>query len=473
MAERNNADNDNSPEDELRRLIEQMLRGGGTGGTINPDQLAGVAGLPGDAAALAKMLQQLQQSLMAPSDEFNWEIVRDSGRSAATPNEEIPQELADEYARAFTLAEMWLGEVTGETLNSVGVTPTTITRYEWLNQSLDGWAEVSEPVATSISNALMTMLTENVPEEFRMAIGQQGQMLRSVGHSMFAMQLGQVLGQLAKEVLSGGDIGMPVLPPGKASLVPQNLDTWSKDLENDRNEVLLFFAVRELAYAQLFEHARWLRLHLVSSITEFARGINIDVDQVEGLVREIDMNSPEDLKSVLKSGKLIPPRTPEQELALARLETVLALIEGWVDVVTEAATFRLPNAGALAEMVRRRRATGSPAEHAFGSLVGLEIRPRRQRDAANMWRLVSDKLGNAARDQLWEHRDAVPTSDDIDDPFALLERLSGGGSDAKDELDSDLERLLGDPSSFGDAPAGGDTAPGDSTGRDGSTPPTA
>ncbi|MBK0297495.1 zinc-dependent metalloprotease, partial [Bacillus sp. S34] len=67
---------------------------------------------------------------------------------------------------------------------------------------------------------------------------------------------------------------------------------------------------------------------------------------------------------------LIPPRTEEQEAALARLETMLALVEGWVDTVTAAATERLPKSGAIAEMVRRRRAAGGPAESAFTTLVG-------------------------------------------------------------------------------------------------------
>lgn len=457
MTEHEDAGSGNSPEDELRRLLEQML---GSGGSINADQLAGVAGLPADPAALTNMLHQLQHSLTNPSDEFNWDTVRDAARTAATPNQEVDQSLRDEYSRAFTLAELWLTEVTGDTLNAASVVPTTITRYEWLQQSLSGWAELSEPVAQSVSDALMDMLTENVPDEFQFAVHQSGQMLRSVGRSMFAMQLGHVLGQLANEVLSGGDIGMPVIAPGKAALVPQNLDAWATELDNERQEVLVYFAVRELAYAQLFEHARWLRLHLVSSITEFARGITIDASRVEDIVRDMDVNSPEELKAVLQSGRLIPPRTPEQQVALERLETSLALIEGWVEVVTEAATTRLPNASALAEMVRRRRATGSPAEHAFGSLVGLEIRPRRLREAANMWRLVHERVGAAERDRLWEHRDAVPTSEDIDDPFALVERLAAN-DDGKDELDSDLERLLGDPDSFGDAPAGGDLTPPD------------
>lgn len=122
---------------------------------------------------------------------------------------------------------------------------------------------------------------------------------------------------------------------------------------------------------------------------------------------------------------------------------MLALIEGWVDVVTAAATTRLPRSAAIAEMVRRRRAAGGPAESAFATLVGLELRPRRLREAAAMWQRVVDELGPEQRDALWSHPDLVPTSADIDDPDALVARLRDPGT-ASDDIDRALEDLLND-----------------------------
>ena len=76
---------------------------------------------------------------------------------------------------------------------------------------------------------------------------------------------------------------------------------------------------------------------------------------------------------------------------LERLETMLALVEGWVDeVVSQATAEWMPAAIALAEVVRRARATGGPAEETFATLVGLELRPRRMRDAANLWAALRD-----------------------------------------------------------------------------------
>jgi putative hydrolase len=194
---------------------------------------------------------------------------------------------------------------------------------------------------------------------------------------------------------------------------------------------------------RLFRHARWLRLHLITAITAFARGIDIDTDRLEELAEGFDPSNTDALRDAVVNGALIRPKSEAQEAALARLETMLALVEGWVDVVTAEATARLPKRDAIAETVRRRRASGGPAESAFATLVGLELRPRRLREAAAMWQQVSDAVGADARDALWSHPDVVPTADDITDPTALLARLTGGFT-GLDDVDQAIEDLLND-----------------------------
>ena len=175
------------------------------------------------------------------------------------------------------------------------------------------------------------------------------------------------------------------------------------------------------------------------AITDFARGIHIDTDRLEQLAEGFDPSNPEELRDAVVNGALIPPKTEEQLAALGRLETMLALIEGWVDVVTADATKRLPKSDAIAETVRRRRASGGPAESAFATLVGLELRPRRLREAAAMWRAVTDAVGVEARDALWAHPDLLPTAADIDDPTRLVARLTGADT-AESEADDESTR---------------------------------
>ena len=117
--------------------------------------------------------------------------------------------------------------------------------------------------------------------------------------------------------------------------------------------------------------------------------------------------------------------SPEQKAALLRLETALALVEGWVcHVVERASADRLPDAVRLAETFRRRRAAGGPAEQTFAALVGLELRPRRLRESAALWAALAEHRGDDGRDALWGHPDLLPSDDDFADPeaFAQAER---------------------------------------------------
>jgi putative hydrolase len=451
-------DDDKSPEDELRDMLRDLLSGQGA---VDPSRLAGVAGLPSDPTALAAMMAQFQAALQNQGDGIDWKISTDQATTIATTGA-VPTAADERFAleQAFHVASLWLADATS--ITELTQEPRLLTRAEWVRASMPVWAQLAEPVATSISDALTRVLEEQAPEELQSMIAGASKMLRGIGGTMFAMQLGQVVGQLSTEVVSGGDVGIPLLDDNVAAILPQNVRVFSEGLELSDDQVQLYLAVRELAHARLFRHARWLRLHLISSITEFARGIRVDTERLESLAEGFDPSNPEELRSALVDGSLIPPKSDAQLATLARLETTLALVEGWVDVVTASATRRLPNADAVAETVRRRRATGGPAESAFATLVGLELRPRRLREAAAMWQAVTDAVGPELRDSLWSHPDLMPVAADIDDPGRLISALEAkarGEEPELDEMDTALEALLrGEDGGRDDASTGDDDA---------------
>lgn len=427
------------PEDEFRDMLREFLSGNSE---FDPGKLAGAAGLPNDPALIAQMMSQLQSALNSSSEGVNWDLAVQQAQQLATRSSvvSLPAERS-QLEQAFHVASLWLDEVTE--ISELTAEPRLLSRTEWVTASMPVWTQLTEPVATSIANALTDVLAEQAPEEMNGMIAGASRLMRNLGGTLFAMQLGQVVGQLSTEAVSGGDIGIPLLDDQQAALIPQNVAAFGSGLDIPLDEVRLYLAVRELAHARLFRHAKWLRMHVLSQVTDFARGIHIDTMRLEELAADFDPSNPEELRNALSSGALIPPKTPVQLAALARLETMLALIEGWVDVVTARATSRLPRAAAIAETVRRRRATGGPAESAFATLVGLELRPRRLREAAAMWQMVTDATGDTGRDDLWAHPDLLPTADDIDDPAALVARLTAT-EPVRDDIDQAIEDLLSD-----------------------------
>ncbi len=437
-----------NPEEEFRDMLREFLNGNSD---IDPAKLASAAGLPNDPALIAQLMAQLQNAIQSSGDGINWSLALDQAKQLAQRSTVVtlPAERS-QLEQAFHVASLWLAEATS--ITELALEPRLISRTEWVTSTMPVWTQLAEPVALSIANSLTEVLQDQAPEEMSGMIEGASQVMRNIGGTLFAMQLGQVVGQLSSEVVSGGDIGIPLLVGAvgtpedgdqQAAMIPQNVASFASGLDIPIDQVQLYLAVRELAHARLFRHAKWLRLQLLTTISEIARDTHIDIEKLEEIAADFDPSNPEELREALTSGALIPPKTESQLAALARLETMLALVEGWVDVVTASATSRLPKSDAIAETVRRRRASGGPAESAFATLIGLELRPRRLREAAAMWQQVTDAVGADGRDALWSHPDLVPTAEDITDPSALIARITAGEPEP-DDIDKALEDLLND-----------------------------
>ena len=394
---------------------------------------------------------QLQHMMNWQGGPVNWDLARQlatQGLAGADPGVPGPDRAA--VAEAVRLADLWLDEVTE--LPSGVHTIESWTRSQWLEATLPVWRQLCDPVAERVVAAMTKALPgpeelaeglENLRdnEQLRaqfgalglgsmgdlssmLPAGGMGAIMSQVGGLMFGAQVGQGLSGLAREVVSATDIGVPLGPIGTAALVPPNVAAFGAGLERPADEVRLYLALREAAHQRLFTHVPWLRGRMLDTIAAYAQGIDVDLSAIERAMGEVDPANPASIQEALSGGLFEPQTTPAQQVALRRLETLLALVEGWVDsVVAAAAGERMPGADALREASRRRRATGGPAEQTFATLVGLELRPRRLREAAALWWGVTEKHGTGARDNIWSHPDLLPSADDLDDPLGFADTI--------------------------------------------------
>ena len=472
---------------------------------MDPASMAAAAGLPMDPQSLGHVLAQVQRMLAASGDgPVNWDVAHDVARQAAVAEGDpsLTRTQVRAVTEALSVAELWLDAATD--LPPSGGGSKAWSRSEWVEHTLPTWRALAEPVAGSLSEALATAIRSQLGDAFGSdpdgapgglglptgfslpgAVGGTGgmglpgglggaggidptQLLRQLGSAVFGMQVGQAAGTLSREAFGSTDIGLPLLREPATVLLPTNVAAFAEGLDAPLEEVRLFLALREAAHARLFTHVTWLRGHLLGIVQAYARGITIDVDSLEEAVRSIDPSDPAALQEALSGGVFAPHTTPEQVAALGRLETALALVEGWVDEVTAAAALpHLPHAVALREMIRRRRAAGGPAEQTFATLVGLELRPRRSRDAAALWAQITRAGGTSARDAVWDHPDLLPTAQDLDDPSGYAARRAeseGAHADVDRALDEIFGRSPGAAGSGGDAGSGDGSRSGDGAG---------
>ncbi|HEX2357026.1 MAG TPA: zinc-dependent metalloprotease [Micromonosporaceae bacterium] len=370
---------------------------------------------PNDPQQMQQFLNQLQQMLAgAPGGgPVNWDLARQVAVSHLNTVGDPSVSPFERHAvdEALRLADLWLEPVSA--LPSAIRTTVAWTRNEWIYNTLDVWRKLCDPVA----ERMVAAMGDLVPEEARAQLGPMQSMVATLGGALFGGQLGQALGSLAAEVLSAGDIGLPLGPAGTAALVPANITEYGKGLEIGQDEVRLYVALREAAHQRLFGHVPWLRGHVLNAVETYAAGIKVNREAVEEAMGRLDPADPESMRELQLEGIFTPDDSPQQRAALGRLETALALVEGWVGhVVDAAAADRLPNLGRLAEAFRRRRAAGGPAEQTFAALVGLELRPRRLREASALWAALTEHRGIEGRDALWGHPDLLPSDEDFADP---------------------------------------------------------
>lgn len=418
-----------SPE-QLQQLLGAFGLGSEEGGMpdfsrLNFETLAAGIGdqIPGlDPQMLAMMMGRIQSLMNSGEGPVNWALAKDiaRGASAASPDPSPTPGEVSALAEAVRLAEHWLDEVSELPAGTTGALAWS--RAEWIEQTLPVWKRLVEPVAQGMTGAMTGML----PTEAGEMSGPMGAIVGQMAGTLFGHQIGTALAELAGEVLGSSDIGLPLGPEGKAVLLPVNVAAFGEGLELPATDVRLYLALREAAYHRLYAHVPWLSDRMLAAVEAYAKGISVDEGKIEEMMQS--MQNPEammNIQELLGEDGLTftAPDTPAQREALSQLETLLALTEGWVDTVVDAAAAnKLPGAGAMRETFRRRRAAGGPAEQTFAALVGLELRPRRLRDAATLWTLLGEARGSEGRDALWAHPNLLPSASDLDDPEAFVRR---------------------------------------------------
>ena len=428
-AERKNRENLEAMMRQMQEQIQQQFKEMG----INP----GAGGFP--LAGLGALFGGSQEALpLSP--------VRDTAKKFIAAQGSQPLGTNDVTAvnNACEIADIWLNEATDFPATSSSST-RAISRLDWVDETLPGWQATMEPLATGLSAAISKLLDEAIAsqgseyEESMAAapVGAIAGLLRSFIGTMIATQLGQAIGAIATSATGAHDVGLPILQPARSLLIPENIEKWGADTEIAKSEIYLFQALREGAIARLFEHNPWIVSYIRSAIVEYGAGIKIDLEaiqrQAEEAMQGMESNMGEQSFTLsLDSGIFTPEETPSQRAALEKLETVLALVDGWADdVATLAAGDRIPSITALRELHRRKRATSAPTQQLFKTMLGLEVSPKLAREASAFWSRVREVKDVTARDQIWSG--ILPSATELLAPDLFL---------ASTEIPDDLSGLI-------------------------------
>lgn len=424
----------------------------------NPNPFGNFGEIFQQFSSMGLNLQGLMSALSGQKSpaSLSREMIRDISKKFLSAHGELPLSIADLTAtqEAMNIADLWLNEAT--VFPPLPMSDNcALSRRDWIDSTLNGWEEIARPLVEGMSDAMAGMLKDNLGENGisldqlgmdqlgmnQLGMNQLGMNLSGAQipqsllatimgtfmSSLISTQLGQTIGNLSTTVTGANDVALPLSKEIRPALIPQNVANWGSGLGIDEGEVRIYLALRELAAARLFVSAPWLREYIKNAIASYGKGIRVDITAITEQAQEamssgeLDPANPESLTLALSGGMFTPEETPTQKAALENLETVLALIDGWIDsVVTLAAKNRLPSLVQLRETQQRRRATKSPTQELFATLVGLEVSPRRTREAIAFWEKIVELRDVKSRDEIWDESFLLPRADQLGDAEAFL-----------------------------------------------------
>lgn len=372
-----------------------------------------------------QMLSGLGSSMNSPDSQeaVNYSLAERISRQqigTVTPISDADRQAVTDTVH---LVELWLDDTTS--LPASGNKVAAWNAEDWLSNTLPMWKRMVTPVATQMNKANMA----SMPQEAQEMIEHLSGMLNQMASMSFGMQLGNALGDLATQALSGSDFGIQVAPAHTTAVLPQAISRISEKTEISKQDILVYISAREAARQRLFKHVPWLVERLVSSVEEYALGLELDTSAIEEAMRSLNIESqdPAEIQSAmaeLQNLDLKPTIRSRNAAATSRLETLLALVEGWVEyVVTEAMGERVPSTARLNEVWRRRRNSGGSAEQAFSTMVGIEFAAPKVNEAAELWRRVTVAVGSQRRDQVWDHPDFLPLAEHLDNSADFIDSL--------------------------------------------------
>ena len=392
-----------------------------------------------------QMLSGMGSSMNSPenSGPVNYDMAKRIALQQISQSKAVSADDTKAVEESVRLAELWLDDATY--LPTASGTAKAWDSKQWLEETMPAWQRMVTPVAEHMNDAQL----DSMPEEAREMMGPMTKMINQMSGMNFGMQLGHALGDLASQALTGSDFGLPIAPANTVALLPQTIQKVARELNVPGQEVLVYIAAREAARQRLFKHVPWLVERIVSSVEEYAIGLVIDTSHLEEVTRELNLESGDpqaiqDAMSRLQGMDLSPRITSKNTAAASRLETLLALVEGWAEhVVTEALGERIPSTSKLTQAWAHRRSTGGSAENAFSKVVGIELNAPKVSEATELWRRATVAVGAEKRDKAWDHPDFLPTAEHLDNPAAFIDSLLDEGPDEGFEEEfAKLEEML-------------------------------
>lgn len=385
----------------------------------------------------------------------NWAVARQIGALIAAEGTSEPNVDPVERIRLEELArvaELHVADATGLSTSAGGrsVTVRPTTRAEWANAALDAYKPLFEKLAASLAQTPpgaeglsladiadmepdpddvdsdidpddpLAMLRGLVPE------GLLGNLLSVMGPSLAGMQLGLMVGHLARRSLGPYDLPIPRPPEDELVVVAANVTGFASDWSLPPDDVRLWVCIDAIAHHAVLSRGH-VRDRLLSLLLEHAGGFEPDSEAIAERLSGLDPSDQSSWEALVGDpdtfvGSL---QSDAQRRLIPQIEAITVAIEGYVDYVMDKVGGKLiASYGSLTEALRRRRVESNKGDRFVERLFGLSLGQAQYERGQSFVRGIVERAGDDGLTRLWADPDTIPTPAEVDAPGLWLARIN-------------------------------------------------
>lgn len=392
-------------------------------------------------------LARLQSLLSWREGPVNWPLAKETALSIAGDPRPVLGDLSAQQAwnDAVITADAWLAPHTN--LPSVSGPAKALSPHEWIDLAAgpNGIARYVEPVATGMHEALAKGISQE--GGLGMGLGDMSIHVTPITAMAVGMQVGQIAGHLGTQLAGAWDLSVPTLATDTVAVVGGVVAEIAQANGLDTREVEFVLALRECAHRRLFTGVPWLLDHLTGELRAYGQAAEFNIEALMAGFGDLSsmnpemLNDPQAMETMAEqAGRMHSERSPEQEAIQERLQTLVALIHGYTEVlVRRAGTNRLPNLDVIMAVFGERAKQPGAGEQFMINLLGLNMHPEDISQGTTFCEAVEKARGADGLDRVWADAAHLPSSGEVLNPRRWLLRIAG--EDAASGTQSDLPEV--------------------------------
>ena len=358
-------------------------------------------------------------------DLISWEHVREIAVAALELQRDKPEpisgQMIEQYQNMLRDAQKQVAEYTGLVATGLPSEVEVFTQPDWIDANIVSFRFLFDP----ISEKYVTLLAEMEEEQAAAA----GRRARRVARTVLSVQVGIIMGYMARNVLGQFDLSIPEPERGgRLYVVESNVQRVETNTGMNPREFRQWITLHEVTHSFEFHCNSWLRDHLSNSMQEYLNTIDWRGLSGPDLFRKI-RQSRANIQSddALQAGGLISiMATPEQRAVLGRLQAMMCVLEGYSNhVMDQVGKELLPSYETMKRRFEQRRESKSAAERLFQRLIGISLKLQQYKVGQAFVDAVVEQEGLVFLNRVWEKAENMPSMEEVNNPLIWIDRMKG------------------------------------------------